>query len=231
MTTAPLLHGDASEPRPAAPGPTIRTERLVLRPYRPADVEALAAFLATDRAAFMGGPFTPATAWFKFAVELAQWPLHGHGGLAVTLPDGTLVGRVVVQRRPDYPEPEMGWIALDGHEGRGLMTEAAAALRDWVRAHCALPSLVSYVERGNHRSVALAERLGARLDPAAAPPGPGIDVHRHWGADHARPDPSEGAGADHGRRRHAGGRVREEGRDPGARSEGGTGAARAGVQP
>lgn len=166
---------------PRTDAPTLRTERLVLRPYGPADVEALAAFLSTDRAAHMGGPFTPATAWFKFAVELAQWPLHGHGGLAVCLPDGTLAGRVVVQRRPDYPEPEMGWIALDGHEGRGLMREAACALRDWTRANAALPSLVSYVAPGNARSIALAERLGARRDPEARPPQPGILVHRHWG--------------------------------------------------
>lgn len=166
---------------PRLDAPTLRTERLVLRPYARADVEALAAFLATERAAHMGGPFTPAQAWFKFAVELAQWPLHGHGGLAVTLPDGTLAGRVVVQRRPDYPEPEMGWIALDGHEGRGLMTEAARALRGWVRAHAGLPSLVSYLEPANARSAALAERLGARLDPGAATPRPGLLAYRHWG--------------------------------------------------
>ena len=200
-----------------APGPTIRTERLVLRPYRREDVEALAAFLLTDRAAFMGGPFTSATAFFKFAVEIAQWPLHGHGGLAVTLPDGALAGRVVVQRRPDYAEPELGWIALDGHEGSGLMTEAAHALREWVRAECALPSLVSYVMRGNARSVALAERLGARLDPEARAPGPGIEAFRHWGPGFAdrsrdrgrdRPASPEGAHAGQGRAGHEGGHAR-----------------------
>ena len=162
--------------------PTLVTERLVLRPYGLADVERLAAFMATERARYMGLRSGGAEAWFKFAVELAQWPLHGHGGLAVTLrEDGALVGRVVVQRRPDYPEPEMGWIALDGHEGRGLMAEAAGALRDWVRRHAALPSLVSYVAPGNARSMALAERLGATRDDAARGPAPGIVVFRHWG--------------------------------------------------
>ena len=163
--------------------PTLRTERLVLRPYGATDVERLAAFMGTARARHMASEaLSPAAAWFKFAVELAQWSLHGHGGLAVTLHgDGALAGRVVVQRRPDYPEPEMGWLALDGHEGRGLMGEAAAALRDWVRAHAALPSLVSYVAPANARSVALAERLGARPDPAAAAPREGLLVLRHWG--------------------------------------------------
>ena len=163
--------------------PTLRTERLVLRPYDAADVERLAAFMGSPRAEHMGGALCPSQAWFKFAVELAQWPLHGHGGLAVTLREGgALAGRVVVQRRPDYPEPEMGWIALDGHEGRGLMREAAEALLDWVRAHAALPSLVSYAAPGNARSIALAERLGARRDPGAPAPREGLLVLRHWGA-------------------------------------------------
>lgn len=173
MTVSPAI---------AALAPTLATERLVLRPYALDDVERLAAFVATERGRAVYGDLTPAQAWFKFAVELAQWPLHGHGGLAVTMREGgALAGRVVVQARPDYPEPEMGWLALDGFEGVGLMREAAHAARDWARRHADLRSLVSYVAPGNHRSVALAGRLGAVRDDAARPPSPGTLVFRHWG--------------------------------------------------
>jgi len=60
-----------------------------------------------------------------------------------------------------------------GHEGRGYATEAALALRDWAF------SLVSYIAPGNAASVAVAERLGARLDPAAPRTVPADLVYRH----------------------------------------------------
>ena len=43
--------------------PTLHTERLVLRPAVMADFDAYAAFLATDRARYMGGPHGRAKAW------------------------------------------------------------------------------------------------------------------------------------------------------------------------
>ena len=163
--------------------PVIETERLVLRPHEAADFEPYAAMMASDRAVHMGGPMGRERAWFEFASDVAQWPLHGHGALAVTLRGaGTLAGQVLVQRRPYWPEPELGWMALPGHEGRGYLFEAARALRDWVRKAVTLPSLVSYVAPANARSIALAERLGAVRDDAATPPGPDTLVYRHWGA-------------------------------------------------
>ena len=162
--------------------PTLVTERLVLRPHEAGDFEPYAAFMASPRACHMGGPMDRERSWYEFASDVAQWPLHGHGALAMTLRgSGALAGQVVVQRRPYWPEPELGWLALDGHEGRGLVAEAVLALRDWVRGACALPSLVSYVAPANARSAALALRLGAVLDEGAPPPGPATRVYRHWG--------------------------------------------------
>ena len=165
-----------------AGAPTLVTERLVLRPHGAEDFEPYADFMASERARHMGGPMDRALAWYEFASDVSQWPLHGHGALAMTLRgSGALAGQVVVQRRPHWPEPELGWMAFDGHEGRGLVHEAAMALRDWVRGACALPSLVSYVDPANARSIALAERLGARRDGDAPLPGPDTAVYRHWG--------------------------------------------------
>ena len=162
--------------------PTLRTERLVLRPHRAEDFEPYAAFMASGRACHMGGPMDRERAWYEFASDAAQWPLHGHGALAVTLRGAdALAGQVLVQRRPYWPEPELGWMALDGHEGRGLIFEAARTLRDWVRRSCALASLVSYIAPANARSIALAERLGAVRDDDAPLPGPDTLVYRHWG--------------------------------------------------
>ncbi|NEK55644.1 GNAT family N-acetyltransferase, partial [Rhizobium leguminosarum] len=66
-----------------------------------------------------------------------------------------------------------------GYEGRGYATEAAFGLRNWAFATLKLPSLVSYIAPGNVASAAVAERLGARLDPIAPRTDPADLVYRH----------------------------------------------------
>jgi RimJ/RimL family protein N-acetyltransferase len=60
-----------------------------------------------------------------------------------------------------------------GAEGRGFASEAAAAVRDHAFRALGWPTLVSYMDPENDRSVRLAERLGGvRDDAAARPAGP-----------------------------------------------------------
>jgi RimJ/RimL family protein N-acetyltransferase len=66
-----------------------------------------------------------------------------------------------------FPEVEIGWAVLDGFEGRGIAQEAARAVLGWTWANTELATLVSYIHPENHRSIRLAERLGARRDPEA----------------------------------------------------------------
>ena len=92
---------------------------------------------------------------------------------------GECVGQVGINHGPLFPEKELGWQVYEGHEGNGYATEAARALRDWAFDALGLPSLVSYIDPSNFRSVALAERLGAVLDPAAPKQDPDDHVYRH----------------------------------------------------
>ncbi len=160
--------------------PTLQTARLVLRPHDWSDFPAYLAVMQSARARFMGGPMSLKQAWFCFASDVAQWPLKGCGALAVTLRDGgELVGQVALNDIPHFPERELGWMALEGHEGRGYLTEAALALRDHAARVLGWETLVSYISAGNARSVALAERLGARRDDAAPRLDPTDLVYRH----------------------------------------------------
>jgi RimJ/RimL family protein N-acetyltransferase len=96
-----------------------------------------------------------------------------------TQPTGDCVGQVGISHGPLFPEKELGWLVYDGHEGRGYATEAAAALRDWAARTLSLERLVSYIDAENVRSIAVAERLGAVLDPAAPKQDPGDLVYLH----------------------------------------------------
>src|SRR5690606_3437229 len=144
--------------------PTIITERLVLRPPVEADLAPMAAMLASDRARYMGGPYTPIGAWRLFCQDIALWQIYGHGGLMVDLrATGQCVGEVGINHGPLYPEKELGWLLFEGHERKGYAVEAAAAMRDWAFSVLRLPHLVSYIDPANKSSIAVAERLGGVL--------------------------------------------------------------------
>ncbi len=159
--------------------PVITTANTRLRPHRIEDMEAFEAFFKSPRAAHMDVPENRTHLWYGFASEVGSWALCGWGGWAVETHDGALAGQVAITQPPHFPELELGWILFDGFEGRGLAYEAAGAARDYCFGTLKAPTLVSYIEAANTRSRALAERLGAKLDPAAETYDAADVVYRH----------------------------------------------------
>jgi RimJ/RimL family protein N-acetyltransferase len=160
--------------------PTLTTERLVLRPPVFADFAPYAELMASPRSIHMGGPYGTFAAWGLFCHDTACWQLFGHGALMLELRStGECVGQVGINHGPLFPEKELGWLLYPGHEGRGYAIEAARALRDWAFAIRGVPTLVSYVDPANSRSIAVAERLGATLDNEAPRQDPEDLVYRH----------------------------------------------------
>jgi RimJ/RimL family protein N-acetyltransferase len=151
--------------------PTLETERLVLRAHQLADFPPLAALFATGRSRFMNGPKSLDDVWRGFMCDVGQWPILGYGTWAIERKaTGEYVGQVGLNRPPEYPEDELGWLLFDGFEGRGFAFEAAARARSFAFDVLRLPTLVSYVDPSNLRSIALAKRLGAARDPSAPKP-------------------------------------------------------------
>ncbi len=164
--------------------PTLETGRLVLRGQVMDDFPAYAAFFASERASFMGGPIDERAAWKSFCADVAQWELLGHGAFAITdKTTGDLLGQISIGNPPSFPEREIGWLVFEGAEGRGIAREAAECARDWVYETVSAEPLVSYIAVENTASIRLAERLGATRDTKAAPPPfPGQHhVYRHPG--------------------------------------------------
>lgn len=160
--------------------PTITTERLTLRAPTLADFEPLAALLASPRALGVGGPYSRFAAWGLFCHDLACWQLFDHGALMIDLSaSGECVGQIGINHGPLFPEKELGWMLYEGHEGHGYAAEAAAAMRDWAFAERGFDTLVSYCDPANTRSIAVARRLGAVLDPDAPRQDPEDLVFRH----------------------------------------------------
>lgn len=164
--------------------PTLTTDRLILRGPRREDFGPFAAFWASDRSVYEGGPRDMHGAWEDFAAGFGLWTIEGFGTWSVEeRATGALAGIIGYFHPASFPELEIGWVVLDGFEGKGLAFEAAMAARDWGYATRGLTTLVSYIDPANARSIRLAERMGARRDNAA----PGVDtgdvVMRHPGPD------------------------------------------------
>ncbi len=153
--------------------PTLETERLTLRAPQADDFDNLAAFMASDRAAFIGGPVSGQRDVWRILSNLAgHWLLRGFGMWAIVPRDETAAIGVTGGWQPKtWPEREIGWSLWSVEaEGKGYAYEAATAARAHLYARMGWTTAVSYIDRGNSRSIALAERLGCTLDQTAERP-------------------------------------------------------------
>ena len=155
---------------PLTPAPTLRTERLVLRGPERGDLAAFTTWLTTSpRLAAMDDRGTAVGAWDGFLEGIGHWHWHGYGFFTLAAHDDPApLGRVGLLNHLDWQDVELAWHLFDQAEGRGYATEAARAVRRWARGEKGIDRLVSYIDAGNHRSQAVARRLGAATDGARA---------------------------------------------------------------
>ncbi|MEM1431628.1 MAG: GNAT family N-acetyltransferase [Pseudomonadota bacterium] len=161
--------------------PTVETERLRLRAPKPGDFEAYASFRHGPRSHSVGGPFTREQAFVQFCALVGHWHMRGYGRWIVAdrATDVTL-GAVGPYYPEGWLEPEIAWAMFDGHEGKGYATEAARAALDFAFGTLGWQTAVSLVAPDNHRSAAVAQRVGAVREGVYHHESIGaLDVWRH----------------------------------------------------
>ncbi|MEP5729028.1 MAG: GNAT family N-acetyltransferase [Sulfitobacter sp.] len=164
--------------------PILTTDRLILRGPKPSDVEAIIAFYAdADQAFGFGGVLPRDQAWRWWASVIGHWHMRGYGFWTITLKGNDTPAGICGLWNPEgWPEPEMGWIAFEGNEGKGIAFEAATAVRLHAYTHMGFTTLSSNIVPGNTRSIALAERLGATLEKTYQNVNMGTEhLYRHPG--------------------------------------------------
>jgi len=156
--------------------PSVETERLLLRPWRPAeDLDALVAVNAYPAVMRWVTPNRPLrreeTADFLDRA-IRHWDEHGFGlwALVPRLEAGAgcigLAGLAIPSFLPAVlPAVEVGWRLHSSWWGRGLATEAARASVEFGFERLGLRSIVSIVDARNERSLRVAEKLGMRPGP------------------------------------------------------------------
>jgi RimJ/RimL family protein N-acetyltransferase len=157
-----------------APGPTLETERLILRPTAAADFEAWAAFMADEEVTrYLGGVQARSVAWRGMLQVAGAWSVQGYSMFSVIeKATGRWVGRLGPWQPEGWPGTEVGWGLSRDAWGKGYAMEGAVASIDWAFDHLGWTDVIHSIESGNLASRRVAERLGSvvvRSEPLPAP--------------------------------------------------------------
>jgi RimJ/RimL family protein N-acetyltransferase len=151
--------------------PVLRTERLVLRGWRPPDREAFAAMNADPRVMeHFPGTMTRAESDAHADRVDEHFAEHGFGLWAVQAPGVAdfigFVGLSVPTFQAHFtPCVEIGWRLAFEHWGRGYSSEAATAALGFAFGDLGLDEVVSFTVPDNLRSRQVMGRLGMRRSP------------------------------------------------------------------
>ncbi|TWB82383.1 ribosomal-protein-alanine N-acetyltransferase [Nitrospirillum amazonense] len=151
--------------------PTLKTARLLLRPWLPTDRDAFAALADDPRVMEFLTPLDRAGSDALVDRVQAHFVQHGFGYWAVEVPGvASFIGFVglgtVGFEAAFTPAVEIGWRLASAHWGRGYATEAARAVMHAAFTRFDLPEVVALTVPANRRSRAVMERLGMAHDPA-----------------------------------------------------------------
>jgi RimJ/RimL family protein N-acetyltransferase len=167
--------------------PTLETERLVLRGFCEADLDAHAAILSDPVVMkhFGGHLFGREESWRRLLGGVGLWQLQGTGLLAAERKsDAKLVGHVGLfdYHREIEPSiegrPELGYIFAADVHGQGLAREACDTLLAWADDMLEADETVAIISIGNEPSIKLAERLGFERQPDGVYRGEPISLWR-----------------------------------------------------
>jgi RimJ/RimL family protein N-acetyltransferase len=143
--------------------PTLWTGRLTLRGLETTDTDAvLRVFADPDMSRYLGADFSdPEQCCAMVERRLAYDGPDGTGHWVLEL-GGEIVGLAHLRPSWELPGevPEIGYFLATEHGGRGLATEAAAALLDHGFATLGLPAIWALIHESNVASRKLAGRLG-----------------------------------------------------------------------
>ena len=160
--------------------PTLETERLWLRPFRPSDFEDYAA-LRTDREVHRHldcgpEPWDRGRSWRHLAFLIGHWYLGGIGTWALEeKATGDFLGYAGFAEAEGWPGCELNWGLVRRSWGNGFATEAGRAALDYAFTVLGRDEVISLILPENHASRRVAERLG--LTPQGRHP---MQRGDHW---------------------------------------------------
>lgn len=150
---------------------TVRTKRLILRPWQESDLEPFAQLNADPRVM----EYFPSILSRKESDHLARRIIdkleeQGWGMWAVSVSDVADFIGFIGLHKPSFeahftPAVEIGWRLAFDHWGKGYATEGAKAALSYGFETINLPEIVSFTTVKNIRSRRIMEKIGMHHDP------------------------------------------------------------------
>ena len=143
-------------------GPTIETERLLLRVPQAGEFERYAEMLAHPSSVHIGGPLLRHEAWRRFLQMPGAWVLQGYAMFAVIeKSSGRWIGQAGPWQPDGWPGTEVGYAFHHDARGHGYATEACVAAMDFAFDSLGWSEVIHSIAPANTASQAVAQRLGA----------------------------------------------------------------------
>jgi RimJ/RimL family protein N-acetyltransferase len=146
----------------------LQTPRLILRSFREEDVDAMAQLFANpDFMRFSLGVFTERKQTVAFIEKVTGWDRAGIPSQFAVVPrvEDAIIGYCGFYHHPELPgEVEIGYRLHPDYWNRGLITEAARAVRDHAFADLKLARVISLIHAENIPSRRVAEKNGMKVE-------------------------------------------------------------------
>src|SRR5436305_8927572 len=146
----------------------LQTSRLILRPFREQDIDAMAELFANpDFMRFSLGVFIERKQTVAFIEKVMGWDRLGIPSQFAVVPRGEypIVGYCGFYHHAEVPgEIEIGYRLHPDYWNRGLTTEAARAVRDHAFADLKLLRVISLIHPDNMPSRRVAEKNGMKVE-------------------------------------------------------------------
>jgi RimJ/RimL family protein N-acetyltransferase len=165
-------------------GPTLETERLILRPPALEDFEGFVEMMADEEVArFIGGVCPRSVVWRQLCTMAGAWQLTGVSMFSVIeKSSGRFIGRLGPWSPAEWPGAEVGWGLTRAAWGKGYALEGSAAAMDYAVDVLGWTEIIHTIDPNNLASAKVAERLGStNLRKGRLPPpydGVEMDI---WG--------------------------------------------------
>ena len=144
-------------------GPTtLKTERLLLRPFELSDIDAVLEYANDPEWAEFLSDAVPQPYTRRDAEEFVAGKLlapSGQFSWAISL-KGVGIGDITLRVDSKHDRGEIGYSLAKAHWGRGFTAEAARAVIDWGFAERGLHRISSNADIRNRRSWRVMEKLG-----------------------------------------------------------------------
>ena len=146
----------------------LQTARLILRSFREEDVDVMAELFANpDFMRFSLGVYTERKQTVDFIEKVMGWDRASMPSQFAVVSRGehAVIGYCGFHHHPEVPgEVEIGYRLHPDYWNRGLITEAARAVRDRGFADLKLPRVISLIHPENIPSRRVAEKNGMKVE-------------------------------------------------------------------